>query len=240
MDNNMNFFRGSTFRNSGQFKSHIIDRKITFILTPSVDSANSYPNTTEIDKTFDTDQFNNTNDDCCVEEDNAAKYKRKYVRHSKVGSTSSDKSADHFLVNLVEPLIVDSFSQVDLVTLFMTFSDENTDELNKYHYHIIDIPELNIKNYVNDPNLHNKIIIENMKYNETCTKNYLINNGHPISYVSVLPPGKYSQFNITISRYRLNTTITTVPNPNCIFIDNKPKQSISMTFMISEINKDAY
>ena len=238
MDNNMNFFRGSTFRNSGQFKSHIIDRKITFILTPSVDSANSYPNTTEIDKTFDTDQFNN--DDCCDEVEHTAEYKRKYVRHSKVGTNDSDKSADHFLVNLVEPLIVDSFSQVDLVTLFMTYCNGD-DDLGKYHYHIIDIPELNIINYVNDPNLHNKIIIENMKFdykNHIC--NYFIQNGHPISYVSVLPPGKYSQFNITISRYRLNTTITTVPNPNCIFIDNKPKQSISMTFMISEINKDAY
>lgn len=215
-----NEFQEKTYQHSLSFQPLDYRKNLTLCLTPSEPSDPSsdvlplFPNTIECDKQIRPDEFRNKRcDNKCSDPCTPKQIYRKYVVHKQTANE------DTFVVNLVEPLIIDSVSIIEIENISIytyPYIDPDTSSyknnpMSKQLF-LIGIDEFNIKNNTNDPNMKGKIVVSNLLNHEktnTFGINYkynLITDNGPckFGYVSTINPGKYSQLNVSVSAYSLN------------------------------------
>jgi hypothetical protein len=231
---NIEEFNQRTNQHSLSFDQYNYKKNLTLCLTPSNEpiseqyedccedkdsKVNYYPNSLEVNKIIKPDQFkqvcnnpyykkgqkhyNNIQRET-FKKCNPCNTYNKYVEHKQ------QPNEDTFIVNLVEPLIIESISTIEIENISIYTDSKNA---LKKDLILIGIKEFNIKNNTNDPNLKGKIVISNVLKDKfqginVNTPNYhsMITDNGPAKYgyVSSIPPGKYSQLNITVSSYDLN------------------------------------
>ena len=241
-------FNSRTNQHSLTLNQYSLRKNLTICLTPSEgpknvcdednslpqdSTANYYPNTLENNKIIQPELFNQNCNPCGEKNKKKNSQKQtytKYVDHKQL------PNEDIFVVNLVEPLIIDSISSVEIENISI-YTDSGT-SLGK-DLILIGVKEFNIKNNTNDPNLKGQIVISNIlkdRYQPLIKKSYysMITDNGPAryGYVSSIPPGKYSQLNISISSYDLNLCSQnrlcdgiTQLNPSPIFKEDNCKKA---------------